>query len=119
MAEETNPIEKALERRKEADYQAFLKLKELIKMINYDQRRKKFIKIISEYTGDEESAEEFIKEVEEVLEERDNANGEFLKAVSDSSKKIKELSDSIVNLEGQIKEKKQEIDNIKNQRKVM
>lgn len=87
MADEKNPIEKALKRREEADYQAFLKLRELMKMTDYDPGRKKLIKIIAEYTGDEEGAEEFIKEVEEVLEERDNANEDFLKAVSGISLK--------------------------------
>lgn len=87
MAEETNPIEKTLKRREEADYQAFLKLRELMKMTDYEPGRKKLIKIIAEYTGDEEGAEEFIKEVEEVLEERDNANEDFLKAVSGISLK--------------------------------
>lgn len=81
MADEKNPIEEALKRREEADYQAFLKLRELMKMTDYDPGRKQLIKIISEYTGDEEEAVEFIKEIEEVLEERDNSNEAFLQAI--------------------------------------
>lgn len=84
MADEKNPIEKALERRNEADYQAFVKLKELMKMTDYDPGRKQLIKIIAEYTGDEEEAVEFIKEVEEVLDERDNATDAFLQAIKDN-----------------------------------
>jgi regulator of sigma D len=38
-----------------------------------------------EYTDDDEEAVEFIKEVEEVLEERDNANEAFMQAIKDSS----------------------------------
>lgn len=84
MAEETNPIEKALKRRDEADYQAFLKLRELMKMTDYDPGRQKLLKIIAEYNGyDIEDAEEFIKEIEAVLEERDDATDEFLQAVKD------------------------------------
>lgn len=85
---ETNPIETALQRRDQADYQAFMKLRELMKMTDYDPGRQKLLKIIAEYNGyDVEDAAEFIKEIEEVLEERDNANEEFLQAIKDNSAK--------------------------------
>jgi hypothetical protein len=84
MANEKNPIEAALEKRNEADFQAFLKLRELVKMTDYNPGKQKLIKILAEYSGDEEEAEEFVKELAEVVQAREDANEEFLQAIKDN-----------------------------------
>jgi len=89
MADEKNPIEEALKRREDADFQSFLKLRELMKMTDYEPGRKKLIKILNEYNGlDDEYNEEFIKEIEDVLQERDEANEAFLQAIKDNAVKL-------------------------------
>lgn len=56
-------------------------------MINYDPGRKKLINILCEYNGfDADENEEFLKDIEEIIEARDEANEEFLKALADSQR---------------------------------
>lgn len=78
-------INEALEKRNQADFQAYLKLKELMKMTDYNPGRDKLLKIIAEYNGyDVADAKEFIKEVEQILKNREDAQDELLQAIKDS-----------------------------------
>ena len=80
-----NPIEEALQRRDQADFQAFMKLRELMNVTDYSPGREKLLKIIAEYNGnDVEDAKEFIKEIEEALEEREEANEAFMQAIKNN-----------------------------------
>ncbi len=89
MLDNNNPVQQALGKRNQLDSQAFTKLRELMKMINYDPGRKKLVQIISEYNGyDEDENEEFLKEIEGILEARDEANEEFLKEIINAQRQL-------------------------------
>jgi hypothetical protein len=88
MAEDKiHPVQAALNKRDRLDFEALTKLRELMEMINYNPGRKNLIKIMCEYNGyDADENEEFLKEVERIIESRDEANEEFLKALADSQR---------------------------------
>ena len=82
---DNNKINEALEKRNQADFQAYLKLRELMKMTDYDPGRQKLEKIIAEYNGyDVADAKEFIKEIEQVLEAREQAQEEFIQTIQNA-----------------------------------
>lgn len=82
---DNSKINEALEKRNQADFQAYLKLRELMKMTDYDPGRQKLEKIIAEYNGyDVAGAKEFIKEIEQVLEAREQAQEEFIQTIQNA-----------------------------------
>jgi len=82
-----NPIEEALQRRDQADFQAFMMLKRIIKYIDYDPGKRKFLEIIKEYNGDAnlDEATEVFGDMVRVVDNRENANEEFMQAIKDNA----------------------------------
>jgi hypothetical protein len=90
MSNEKNPIEEALKKRDEADFQAFRMLKRLIKYIDYNPGKKKFLEIIKEFNGDEnlDEATEVFGDMVRVVENREDANEAFMQAIKDNPIKM-------------------------------
>lgn len=82
MAENTK-IQKALDKRNHLDFQAFSMLKRLLKMINYEPGKQQFLEIIAEYNGcNPEDMAPLLDEANNIIEAREEASEEFLKAVA-------------------------------------
>lgn len=84
-------IDTALEERNEQDYQAFCLLKELIRAVDWDNGKQRFIAIINEFNGDNEGGEDSIganifNEAQEIINEREAANERFLQAIKDAAR---------------------------------
>lgn len=84
MAEEIDPIEAALQKRDQADYAAYLLVKRILEFTDYSPGKKRFMEIYKEFHGDADlnDAIEFMGDMYRVVKNRDNANDEFLQAVS-------------------------------------
>ena len=89
MAEEIDPIEAALQKRDQADYEAYLLVKRILDFTDYTPGKKQFMEIYKEFHGDSDlnDAVEFMGDMNRVVENRDNANDEFLQAVSKANLK--------------------------------
>ena len=87
-SEDKMKIEEALDKRNQADYEAYMMLKRIIKYIDYNPGKNKFLEIIKEYNGDEnlDEAKEVFGDMVRVVENRENANEDFLKAIKESQK---------------------------------
>ena len=89
MSDNNNPVQQALYKRNQLDFQALIKLRDLMEMINYDPGRKKLVQIMCEYNGyDADENEEFLKEIEGVIEARDEANEEFLQELTKAQQQL-------------------------------
>ncbi len=75
----------ALDKRNEADYQAFCLLKRVFKHIHWDDGEERFKAIVDEFVAFDGEGAEMVEQMKEIIKMREDANEEFLQAASNIS----------------------------------